>query len=184
MFHGHTVYSELTNVPLLLYRPGAIPAAKITETVRSIDLMPTLLALSGLPAPPGIQGQSLVPLIAGEPSRWERRPAVSEKVKTTEPFGPGPRDTESYSIVLDDWKLIHNRIPAAGAPEFELYKRAEDPLDSNNVAAQHPEIIEKLKAELEGWHKMVAEAQLPESISEENLSPAELQRLRSLGYIK
>jgi arylsulfatase A-like enzyme len=184
MFHGHTVYSELTNVPLMLYRPGAIPAVKIAETVRSIDLMPTLLALSGLPAPEGIQGQSLVPLIAGESSRWEKRPAVSEKVKTTEPFGPGPRDTESYAIVLDGWKLIHNRIPAVGAPEFELYSRADDPLDAKNVAGEHPDVVEKLKGELEGWHKMVADGRLPEGISEESLSPGELQRLRSLGYIK
>jgi hypothetical protein len=31
---------------------------------------------------------------------------------------------------------------------------------------------------------MVAAQQLPESVSEENLSPQELERLRSLGYIK
>jgi hypothetical protein len=31
---------------------------------------------------------------------------------------------------------------------------------------------------------MVAAAQLPETVSEENLSPQELERLRSLGYIK
>ncbi len=198
MFHGHTVYSELTNVPLMLYRPGTIPAVKIAETVRSIDLMPTLLDLSGLPKPAGMQGQSLVPLIAAARDRgpeataplaekasgWQPRPAISEKVKTTQPFGPPPRETESYAIVLDGWKLIHNRIPAAGAPEFELYNRADDPLDANNVASQHPEIVEKLKGELDDWHKMVAEAQLPEGVSEENLSPAELQRLRSLGYIK
>jgi arylsulfatase A-like enzyme len=199
MFHGHSVYSELTNVPLMLYRPGTIPAVKISETVRSIDLMPTLLGLSGLPAPAGVQGQSLVPLIAAARDQgantgaleeiakakgWEPRPAVSEKAKTTQPFGPGPHETESYGIVMDGWKLIHNRIPAAGAPEFELYSRADDPLDSKNVAEQHPEVIAKLKGELEGWHKMVDEARLPESISEESLSPAELQRLRSLGYIK
>jgi hypothetical protein len=69
-------------------------------------------------------------------------------------------------------------------PEYELFQRAEDPLDSKNVAAEHPDIVERLKGELDAWHKMVAAAQLPETVSEENLSPQELERLRSLGYIK
>ena len=199
MFHGQTVYGELTGVPLMLYRPGVIPAVKIPDTVRSIDLMPTLLDLSGLPAPEGVQGQSLVPLMAAARNRpegggslaeaaaasgWQPRAAVSEKAKTGSASGPPPLDTESYAIVLDGWKLIHNRIPAAGAPEFELYNHTEDPLDQNDVAADHSDVVERLKGELDNWHKMVAEAQLPETVSEENLSPAELERLRSLGYIK
>ena len=201
MFHGHTVYSELTNVPLMLYRPGTIPAAKIAETVRSIDLMPTLLDLSGLPSPAGVQGQSLVPLIAAsanqprqagagaseqtaEESGWKKMPAITEKAETKAAGGPPPRDTESYGIVLDGWKMIHNVVKHEGTPEFELFNRAEDPLDQKNVAAEHADIIERLKGELDTWHKMVSEAQLPESVNEATLSPEELQRLRSLGYIK
>ena len=94
MFHGQTVYGELAHVPLMLYRPGTVPAGlEITETVRSIDLMPTLLDLSGLSRPEGIQGQSLVLLLAaardadsgGSPGEaaealgWEPRAAVTEK---------------------------------------------------------------------------------------------------------
>jgi arylsulfatase A-like enzyme len=199
MFHGHTVYSELTAVPLMLYRPGTIPAVKLTDTVRSIDLMPTLLDLSGLPAPEGIQGRSLVPLIAAarqlprqagagtaeeNAAPDEKHPAITEKARTTDSAGPPPRDTESYSVVLDGWKLIHNVNRAPGAPEFELFNRAEDPLDAHNVAEQHPDIVARLQGELDTWHKMVEAAQLPETVSEENLSPDELERLRSLGYIK
>jgi len=197
MFHGHSVYGELTSVPLMLYRPGVIPAVRISETVRSIDLMPTLLDLSGLPVPERAQGQSLVPLLAaartgsGESvaerasaAGWEPLPAVTEKAKTENPAGPPPRGTESYGIVLDGWKLIHNRIPAPGAPEVELFNHREDPLNLTNVAAEHPDIVKRLLGELEGWHEMVAGSQLPESMSTEDLSPAELERLRSLGYIK
>lgn len=201
MFHGHTAYSELTAVPLMLYRPGTIPAVKVAETVRSIDLMPTLLDLSGLPAPEGVQGQSLVPLIAASRNRpqeagagsveksatasgWKKQTAITEKARTEHSGGPPPRESESYGVVLDGWKLIHNANRATGMPEFELFNRAEDPFDLKNVAAEHPDIVERLKGELESWHKMVAAAQLPESLSEENISPEELERLRSLGYIK
>ena len=65
-WHGHSLYGELVNAPLLLWWPKGVPAGRtVDETVRSIDLMPTLLALSGLSAPDEIQGQSLLPLIDG-----------------------------------------------------------------------------------------------------------------------
>jgi arylsulfatase A-like enzyme len=65
MFYGQTVYGELAGVPLILRRPGVIPeGVRIPATVRSIDVMPTLLDLSGLPAPEFMQGESLVPLLA------------------------------------------------------------------------------------------------------------------------
>ncbi len=67
-FHGQNVYGEMTNVPLVLWAPGRIPAGTVvTETVQSIDLMPTLLELSGLEVPEAAQGQSLVPLLDRRP---------------------------------------------------------------------------------------------------------------------
>jgi arylsulfatase A-like enzyme len=57
-WHGHSVYGELVNVPLLLWWPGVVPAGlTVDDTVRSIDLMPTLLALSGLSAPTTSRGR-------------------------------------------------------------------------------------------------------------------------------
>ena len=74
-WHGHTLYGELVNVPLLLWWPGGVPAGvTVDETVRSIDLMPTLLALSGLTAPRRIQGQSLLPLMGTPAGRRRRGP--------------------------------------------------------------------------------------------------------------
>lgn len=205
MFHGQTVYGELASVPLMLYRPGTIPPGlRIAETVRSIDLMPTLLDLSGLAAPAGIQGQSLVPLIAaankagrggaqaaGGPLTeaagklgWKPLPAVTEKAKTTAGGGPPPRGSEMFGLVLDGWKIVHHTVRFDGGPEYELFDHANDPLDKTDVASQHPEIVEKLKAELASWREMVDAGKLPDGGSTENLSPEELKRLRSLGYIK
>ncbi len=46
--HGHTVFRELIEVPLILNGPGIDPDAKQT-IARNLDILPTLLALSGLP---------------------------------------------------------------------------------------------------------------------------------------
>ena len=89
-FHGHTLYGELINVPLIVRWPGRVPAARvIDDLVQGIDIMPTMLELSGIARPAGLQGQSLRPFLtpsAGESERpkswpgWNPRPAISEQV--------------------------------------------------------------------------------------------------------
>ncbi|MGH9335810.1 MAG: sulfatase, partial [Vicinamibacteria bacterium] len=130
-FHGQSVYGELTRVPLLFRWPGGLPeGARIEAVTETIDVMPTLLSLSGIALPEGLQGQSLVHLLKGNESGFKVRPAISEKKATKNSEGaPWPTDTESYSIVDSGFKLIHNRIRKEGAPEYELYDVLKDPLD-------------------------------------------------------
>jgi len=188
MFHGQTVYGELTQTPLIMHWPAGIPAGRVVdEVVETIDVMPTLLDLCGIKSPPGIQGQSLVPLLrADSSSAWKRRPAFSEKARTEPGAGsPPPFETESYAIVDGSWKLIHNTLRETGAPEFELYDLTRDSLNKTDVAAQHADIVEKLSKTLDGWHEKAVAAKLkPDSEMTKNLSPAQLQRLRSLGYVR
>ena len=183
-WHGHTVYGELVNVPLLLWWPGVVPAGlTVDDTVRSIDLMPTLLALSGLPSPDGIQGQSLLPLMgdpaggAGVAGAWIVRPAGSER-----DLGEG----RSVSLVVDGWKLVQNiDRPDEAHPEFELFDHRKDPLNLVDLADEHPDIVERLTKDIDRWQRQAESAQLT---SDEELSSAlsadELKRLRSLGYLR
>lgn len=194
MGHGGTAYGELSNVPLLLYRPGSIPAGvRVTETTRSIDLMPTLLQTSGLAIPESAQGQSLLPLAAayrdaeGETAAqaaadlgWETLPAVLEEHKRAE---DEDEDDESFAIVFEGWKLIHN-VTTKSKPEFELFDHAADPLDAANLAEQHGDRVEALKTELAWWRRMVEDGKLPDDDSTEGMSSEELQKLRGLGYIQ
>ncbi len=193
MFHGQSVYGELTRVPLVLWGPGRVPpGAVIGETVESIDVMPTLLELAGLAPPPGIQGRSLVPLLAaphGDASTqrpaWTPRPAISEKRPESDPNSPTRADRVSTALVLDGWKLIHNSERSDGIPEYELYDVRADPLDQKDLAAQEPGRVERLRAELEAWRAKVAEIRLePEAAGPQSLSAEELERLKSLGYVQ
>lgn len=96
MGHGMQAYGEIANVTMMLHQPGSVPSGvRVEETTRSIDLMPTLLSLSGLPVPEAAQGRSTLPLIAGyldgrtgvealaaaAELGWETRPAVTEEHK-------------------------------------------------------------------------------------------------------
>ena len=104
--------------------------------------MPTLLDLGRLPQPKGIQGQSLAPLVrtSGDPSSWKRRPVIIEKQPLARGF---PSASESYAIIDGGWKLIYNKVPVPGRPEYELFEFPKDRLDQTNVAAAHPDVVRR-----------------------------------------
>ena len=189
-WHGNTVYGEAINVPLMLRWPGVLPAGMVVDaTVESLSLMTTLLELSGIPVPETAQGQSLLPMVVSpnDPTAlgWVERPAFSERKRIASRRERADYDVDQYSVVLDGWKLVRNVDPPEGMPEFELYDHADDPLDHNDVTAHHPDVVERLTAELVDRLRYVEARKLPtdENVSE-GLSPAELRRLRSLGYIR
>jgi hypothetical protein len=96
-----------------------------------------------------------------------------------------PEAAQAYAIIDGPWKLVHNTVCPAGQPEFELYEFQKDRFDRNNVAADHPDIVQRLAKALDGWHAMATAARLkPDAETTQGLSAEELQRLRSLGYIK
>jgi arylsulfatase A-like enzyme len=201
--HGKDVYSELTHVPLIVRWPGVVPeGAEVFETVRTIDLMPTILELCRLPLPEGMQGQSLLPLLAAAKRtssestatsdrnaafrtvQWRNEPAVSENLSSEREKKRDPENIDSYAIILDGWKLIYYE-PLEGNPEYELYDHRKDPLDQVNLADKHPEIVERLAEEFKAWKGKATAARLaPDSELEKKLNSEDLKRLRSLGYIR
>lgn len=192
MGHGQSLYGELIEVPLLLWHPGSIPqGAEIDQPVQQIDLMPTLLELSGLSVPESVQGQSLVPLlkeadeISGGTSNWRERPVISERPGHPHPLSPPPQGFTSTSLIYEGWKLIQHGEGRGGRAEYELYDHRKDRGDTRDLAAERPEVVERLARMLAAW-RMVAEKQQLVGDSEfaESLGEEELRRLRSLGYIQ
>ena len=67
--HGRTVYEEVIRVPLLMRWTGHVAAGmRIDPVVRLTDVAPTLLDLVGIPVPPDRDGETLLPLLRGEPA--------------------------------------------------------------------------------------------------------------------
>ena len=186
-WHGNSVYGEMTNVPLILHWPAHLTAGKVVEeTVQSIDLMPTLLELSLLSPPETAQGQSLVPLLGeGFPEPWQSRPAFSERVRQGTRSDDDDTQVDSLAIVTDGWKLIHNVKKPDDFPEYELFDHHNDPLNLQDVAQENPEVVERLSRQLDEWHEQALAARLPsDEEATGSMSVEELERLRSLGYIR
>jgi len=185
--HGHSLYSELIHVVLMMWNPKLIPHARsVPDTVQLIDILPTVLDLLGLKPADGIEGRSLTPLLSG--AHLEALPAMSTKLALPEakPGGAVPENlTDTFARVEHDWKLIYRAQPArAHLKQLELYDRRSDRADRNDVAAQHTDVAERMKADVLMW--MERENVVKLRIGPGGAKPldhATLERLRSLGYL-
>ena len=188
-FHGYHAYGEMLNVPLMLWWPGGVPAGReVGQIVQTIDLMPTLLELSGLEVPERVQGQSLLPLLAeAEPTSlgWRSRPAIAERAFAPAAFeDQDDLKLESQAIIYEGWKLIRNTSRPEGWPEFELYDHEADPLNLEDVADDNPDRVEELARMLAAWQETALATRMETEEAAETLSDDEIQKLRSLGYLQ
>lgn len=150
-----SVYEGGIRVPLIVKWPGRTPANTRCETpVISTDFYPTLLEILGrehTPAGDPIDGVSLAPLL--------QDPAVALDRETLHwhyphyYFNTGPVS----AIREGDWKLLEYFEEG----NLELYNLKEDLAESNDLAAQYPEIAGALRDKLKTWREAV-DAQLPE----------------------
>ncbi len=185
--HGHSLYSELIHVVLMMWNPKLIPhGRRVPDTVQLIDIFPTVLDVLGLKPPEGIEGRSLAPLLAG--AKLGALPAMSTKLAlpAAKPGGAVPENlTDTIARVEPEWKLIYRVQPArAHLKQLELYDRRTDRADRSDVVAQHPEVAERMKSEVLKW--MERENAVKLRIGPGGAKPldnATLERLRSLGYL-
>lgn len=110
-FAKATVYANGTWTPVLLRHAGLPPPATHDELVSSVDLMPTVLELLGLPAPAGMDGRSWGPLLRGVPQ--PDREVVVTHVQTVRSGAAFPQRcarTRTRSLIWQPW--------AGGAARF------------------------------------------------------------------
>jgi choline-sulfatase len=117
--HGLFIYDSTIHVPLLISGPGLAAAKQIETQTRAIDVMPTLLAFTGITLPSGVDGRSLLPLIRGE--NWQESDTISESLYAMV-LGWHPL----FSVRNSRWKYVD-------APKPELYDLAKDPGETTNV---------------------------------------------------
>lgn len=137
------MYEGGTRVPLFIWYPKLVQANTCCRTaVTTPDFYPTLLELVGAPQTPGIDGVSLLPLLKGE--AIQQRPVFWHY-----PHYGNQGGTPGASVVLGKYKLIEfyedNRC--------ELYDIDADFSEQNNIASQHPQVVEQLRELLHRWQR-------------------------------
>lgn len=121
--HGMTLYDEVLHVPLIIVVPGMNGGKILTDQVRNIDIMPTLLALTGITPSPSVKAQmegvSLIPTMEGIHQHLDLFAETVYRYAT--------------SLVAirtwDGWKFIFNRETSAG----HLYHLTADPTEQKDI---------------------------------------------------
>jgi arylsulfatase A-like enzyme len=172
--HAKTLYQELVRVPLVVRVPGRTArGGRERTTAQQIDLMPTLLALAGIPAAGDLPGRDLGDLLAGGTARALPPPVVFSE----ERFAV----VDKLAARAGGLKLIFNNDgPAlwrAGA-HLELYDLARDPAEKSNLAASRPITVAFLQRRLDAFRAQ-ARGRAAEQVA---LSAQEREQLRALGY--
>ena len=130
--HKFTLWERSTRLPFILAVPGLTRTeSRTARPVGFVDLFPTLNELCGLPPVPGLDGQSLVPLLRDPQRTWEQ-PALTT-------HGQG-----NHALRNERWRYI--RYADGGE---ELYDHDNDPNEWTNLAGR-PEFA-AVKAGLAKW---------------------------------
>jgi arylsulfatase A-like enzyme len=187
--HSHALWQELVHVPLVLWAPDLEPA-RVGQQVRLMDVCPTILELTGLAdALPGLQGASLVPVIAGREAG--DRPAPMEVGGDQKPCWQWRGLSDGRMQVLrreQDLPTLHPVPPLLAEdgeprPTWYLFDLALDPLQRDNQARRRPEearaLFELLGAR--GW-TVSPESLLGLEAASIELDPALGRELSDLGY--
>ncbi|MCS7224789.1 MAG: sulfatase-like hydrolase/transferase [Armatimonadetes bacterium] len=122
------LYSELLEVPLMIYAPHIAPGRR-SALVTFPDVLPTIFDVLGLTSETGpMAGKSFLPVLLGNEDH--HREAVI----------CGYHESEHRCIRDDRWTLI---VRPEGVPD-ELYNRQQDPKETNNLIDSHPEEAQRL----------------------------------------
>ncbi len=140
--YKHWVHEGGISTPLIAHWPAGIPAAGELrrQPGHLIDIMATCVDVAGASYPEELDGKAIHPL---------------EGKSLAPAFANKPIDREAIfwehegnrAIRVGDWKLV------AKGPggSWELYDIAKDRVESHDLAADHPEVVSRLRKQWEAW---------------------------------
>jgi uncharacterized sulfatase len=142
LWHKRSLFEECARVPLILAVPKAKTNGQQTASlVELLDVYPTLCDLCGVPAPPGLQGRSLKPLLS------DAQATVHDAAFTQARRGASA-EFWGRSVRTSRWRYTEWN---AGADGRELYDHNADPHEYTNLAArpEHQAVVRELHDRLE-----------------------------------
>ena len=173
--HGYhlgekTLWAKTSNfeldarVPMIVALPDALRGSaagsggqRTDALVELVDLYPTLCDLAAIDPPHELDGDSLAPLLRGKANAaqsdddaaaftWHPRPAYP--VEGTDPKAIGwSMRTDRYR--LTEWRAFDDGELRA----VELYDHDADADEMANIAAERPEVVERLRPRLDAWRQ-------------------------------
>lgn len=180
--HGKNLFEEQTAIPMILHVPGMV-GGRVRQIAEQVDFLPTLVDLLGLTLPEGmtIQGENLAPVMRQvEDEEMDDLAFSSVRARAKSHADRGyflNKEERIHAVRSMGWKFI--LYPGIDEEYLELYDLRQDPGELDNLAADNPALIERLRQALDAWEDGRAADEAPEM----ELSAEDAEKLRSLGYL-
>jgi len=133
-------------VPFFVHWPagGITPGRDISTLTANVDIMPTLMELCGIEHnDDDFDGRSIASLIRNEPVDWPDRTLVTDSQRITDPV-----KWRKSATMTQQWRLVNGE---------ELYDIQADPGQNNDIATDHPDVVQKLRSDYESWWDNVSQ---------------------------
>jgi arylsulfatase A-like enzyme len=170
--HGKTHYDEVVSIPLMIYVPDGEPG--VTDYPASLaDVMPTVLDYVGADAPPGMSGESLRPVLSGEPRETADKFIFVDRTST---------DRYLKSARLYPYTLTRS-VSGDYAYDMRDNRVHNDPDD--RVENPDDKLFEYYRTALDAWAVAIdAEAEALGGTAEIGIDAERREELKGLGYLK
>ncbi|MCE9546608.1 MAG: arylsulfatase [Planctomycetia bacterium] len=157
-----SLYEGGHRVPCFIRWPGGNlgPPRDIDETTQCQDILPTLSDLAEIELPNDLMldGQSLARLLRGGP--------LPDRMLVVQ-YG-GQLRKEEAAVLWNKWRLVKGS---------ELYDLGADPGQKANIAARHPDVVDKMRRHYDVWWARLmpaADEYCPITIGSERENPTRL----------
>jgi uncharacterized sulfatase len=148
-WHKRSLFEESARVSLIAASPGQRVKGKGSRAlVELVDMYPSIAESCGLTPPPGLEGQSFMPLLDNPARPWKS--AAFTQVSA-------PNGIVGRSIRTDRYRYVRWEGPY---PDEELYDESGDPREFTNLARfpdKHKATLDQLRGVLDrGWRAAMA----------------------------
>ncbi|MBI5774480.1 MAG: arylsulfatase [Verrucomicrobia bacterium] len=133
-------YEGGLRVPMIVRWPGKVAAGQVSSAPWYFaDVLPTLCDLTGAKVAGKVDGVSVLPTILGR-----AQPELSTRMMYWEQYSGGFQQAVRWG----KWK--GHQVAADG--KFALYDLSTDQMEARDVAAQHPDVVKRLREFMTAAH--------------------------------
>ncbi|MBP8129581.1 MAG: sulfatase [Candidatus Hydrogenedentes bacterium] len=172
--HGHTLYNELVQVPLLVKLPGSRGAGTVDARVSTQAILPTVLDLCGVrPATARGLAPSFAEALGAAPPGYQETPVYS---------GATLFQDRAESVVFGPMKYVRGQISG----HEMLFNLEQDPREMNSLVSEDAENLARGRQLLD--EAVAAQERLREQMGvvvedKDFLGEEAVQSLKALGYL-
>ncbi len=148
-----SVYEGGIRTAFFIRWPARLEAGhKVDRIAAHIDVVPTVLEACGAGLPEGVEldGRSILPLLEGRQVDWPDRTLYLQWHRGDEPVR-----YQRFAARSQKYKLVHAGNVRAGAGPadvpLELYDMEADPLETQDLAVELPEVVERMRQGYDAW---------------------------------